>query len=171
MLKVNVTIPKKLHLIVSNMENVNTVVKDTLDLTFKKIKSLYSETHETWDHKPKFEFEREVGSNRIRYAYYTNDDIYRYVHDGTKAHAIHAKNPDKYPMAFPWAGFSGAHEAKTAPHIIGSWDSDTHATGTYFFYSVSHPGIHPRMFTKAIYEEVAPEMITDLKQALSSYGR
>ena len=159
MLRTRVTLPPNFKERLSP-ERINKAVEKHLDKSYDRIKSLYAETYATWEHKPKFVFEKKMESNGMRYKYYTEDEIYGYVHNGTKPHDIYPRGD--YPLAFPWAGFPGAHEPRTEPRIVGSWGVNTNENGMYFFRHVNHPGIKPREFTRMIYEEIEPVITKQL---------
>jgi len=165
MLRTKVTLPRDIFKKLDPNRVLN-IVEKNLDSAYDKIKSLYAETYATWEHQPKFVFEKKVTTQRMRYAYFTDDEIYGYVHNGTAPHSIYPKGD--YPLAFPWAGFRGAHEPRTEPRIIGSWGVNTHATGTHYFKHVNHPGIKPREFTRMIYEEIEPVVTKQLLNDLRS---
>lgn len=166
MLRTRVTLPPNFKERLSP-ERINRAVEKHLDKSYDRIKSLYAQTYSTWDHRPKFVFEKKITANSMRYKYYTEDEIYGYVHNGTGQAAGHL--PGLYPIpkvpkekggiSFWWGGQPGLHQARTKPGVIGSGDwgyggSPVRFAGKSLPYG--HPGIKPRLFTDVIYKEIEP---------------
>jgi len=98
---------------------------------------------ETWEHKPKFRARRSdwTGSERLVAVHvWTDDDIWRYVDEGTKPHVIRPKNPDGL-LVFP-----SSFKPKTQPRSLSS-GAGASGGPMVFAKEVHHPGTKPRNFT------------------------
>ena len=92
----------------------------------KEIQKDFGATTATWKHKPKFVREVDAGSRGrgkpVQVLVGTDDEIYRYVDEGTKPHPIFAGiytgKSNKKALAFQWGG-RGSYKAKTSPGVIG----------------------------------------------------
>lgn len=101
----------------------------------------FQATTATWKHKPKFEQTISLkGGPSIQVG--TDDEIYRYVEEGTKPHDI-------YPRKAKVLRFKPGYSAKTSPGVIGSGPGGASGKEILRPY-VRHPGTKPRNFAKAI---------------------
>lgn len=107
-----------------------------------KIKQDFEQTTATWEHKPKFETLVSLSQPGPTVVVDTNDEIYRYVAEGTKPHAIRPKRARM--LAFP-----GTYRAKTTPGVIGS-QAGGGSGETRYASAVAHPGTKAREFHKLI---------------------
>lgn len=126
------------------------------------MKKDYERTVRTWNEKPEFEtVESLKGGPTLLVG--TDDVVYKYVDEGTKAHIIRAKNAPR--LAFP-----SVYRAKTDPGKL-----DAHAGGpsgdTVFAVQVQHPGTEPRDFTKIIQEKWEPKFREAMQQAMVRAAR
>lgn len=107
----------------------------------------FEETTKTWKHKPRFDKTVSL-TPPVEVMVGTDDEIYRYVNDGTEAHEIWAGaytgKSDKKALAF-----SSQFVPKTKPGIIGSNPGFVGERDTFTPY-VQHPGTEARAFDKAI---------------------
>jgi len=94
----------------------------------------YKKTTKTWNHKPNFLSVRAKSTITI----FTNDEIYEYVSEGTKAHLIFPKNAKALR-------FSSKFRAKTRPRVIGSGQGSKSGKVVYS-QGVIHPGTKAREF-------------------------
>lgn len=121
----------------------------------------------TWNHKPKFDMEMETADGLVSVAVGTDDDIFRYVDEGTRPHIIRAK-----PGGI--LAFQSGYNAKTQPGSLTSKAGG--AFGPFVFaQEVRHPGTRARGFTAEITrrtERTAPQMIErEIDKALTRLGR
>ena len=110
----------------------------------KAVEKDYKATTATWDHQPKFETVIALGKTKAEFLVGTDDEIYKFVDEGTKPHIIRPKKAKVLR-------FQGGYTAKTQPGIIGS--SSGGASGNiYFAKAVNHPGTKARKFSEKINE-------------------
>jgi hypothetical protein len=94
----------------------------------------------TWDHKVKFEEEVNVTTSLVEILVGTDDEIFRYVDEGTKPHPIMPKKPGGKLR------FQSGYKAKSTPGVQvssvgGPFGDVVYAKG------VQHPGTKARNFT------------------------
>lgn len=102
----------------------------------------YKLTTATWEHQPKFETIIAMGKGKAEFLVGTDDEIYRYVDEGTKPHMI-------FPVNAQRLRFQGGYSAKTQPGVIGSSASST-SGGVIYSKGVFHPGTKARRFSEVI---------------------
>ncbi|MCB0189300.1 MAG: hypothetical protein KDE31_33750 [Caldilineaceae bacterium] len=102
----------------------------------------FEATTKSWDHKPKFERIVSLSGVGPQVLVGTDDEQYRYVNDGTRAHDIR-------PVRAKRLRFAGTYTAKTSPGVIGSGSG---GSGDDIIYTtrVRHPGTKARNFDKMI---------------------
>lgn len=108
----------------------------------KDIRKDFEKTTSTWKHKPKFEEVISLAGGGPSVLVGTDDEIYRYVNEGTKKHIIKPKKAKI--LRFP-----GTYSAKTRPGVIGS-SAGGPSGDDVFAHAVMHPGTKARNFEKAI---------------------
>jgi hypothetical protein len=128
----------------------------------------FQATTATWKHWVKFEKTVDLG-DPLRAAVYTDDEIYRYVNDGTEPHPIFAGiytgKSNKRALAFP-----GTFSAKTAPRVIGSGAGASGGKTSVVPY-VNHPGTEAREFDAVIQEKWTPRFKNTMEKALRDGAR
>lgn len=107
-----------------------------------KIKADFEKTTATWKHKPKFEVMVSLTKPGPTVVVDTNDEIYRYVNDGTEAHVILPKKAKA--LRFP-----GTFTSKTVPGVLEARQGSS-GGGDVFAKGVLHPGTKARNFDKMI---------------------
>lgn len=117
----------------------------------------------TWKHQVKFEKLIQVGPKSVEILVDTDDEIYRYVNEGTKAHDILPKNASV--LAFP-----SAFRAKSQP---GRQTSGAGFSGgpTRFSMGVHHPGTKARCFDKVIMKRFNPKFKKRMEQAMTNAAK
>lgn len=114
----------------------------------KEIKADFEKTTKTWEHKPEFEVITELKPAGPTILVDTDDEIYRYVSEGTEAHAIFAGiytgRSKKKALAFP-----AKSSPKTKPGSLTS-GSGFKSKAKIIRPYVWHPGIKPRKFQEGI---------------------
>lgn len=108
----------------------------------------FKKTTATWDTPVEFEMLISTTAGSFEVLVGTDNDIYRYVNDGTRPHKIRPKNARV--LAFP-----SMYKAKTAPKVIGSVPGGSSGP-TVFANEVDHPGTEPRHFDKEIQKKSMP---------------
>jgi len=138
-------------------------------LLIKEVKK----TPSTWDHEVKVEMRVALTGPGPVVVVDTDDEIYRYVNDGTKPHEIWAGyytgKSDKKALVFPWAG-PGSYKAKTRPGVIGSGAGGPSGPLVAFPY-VEHPGTEPRHFDKEIQRTFRPRFKREMEAAMREVRR
>lgn len=115
----------------------------------------------TWSHKVEFDAELIINPNGgVSITVDTDDEIYTFVHDGTKPHKIEPKTPGRRLR------FQGTYTAKTVPGVIQSRSGGSSGEFQYR-QSVQHPGSKGRFFTKPIFKKWRPFFEREMKRALA----
>ena len=114
----------------------------------KTLKNDFEDTTKYWKHKPKFEILADLSGPGPFVLVATDDEIYRYVNEGTKPHEIWAgaytgKN-NKRVLAFP-----SVFTPKTKPGSLTSGRGHKGKVDT-FVPMVHHPGTEAREFDEQI---------------------
>lgn len=140
----------KIHLepIVPKMRSLNqayykNLIERAKQDTIKGIQADFQATVATWEHKPKFGITRKGDDWHVS----TKDDVYSYVNEGTRAHAIQPRHAKR--LVF----FRNGFQAKTKVNWIGSGAGRRANRGLTFALLVIHPGTKPRNFSKRIKEK------------------
>lgn len=111
------------------------------------IKEDFEATVATWSEETKPAFTKSVEAEGkfivVRVEATGNDEIYRYVNDGTKPHLIPKGGPGTL-------AFSEGYTAKTAPGVIGSRSGGSSGARIVRKTQIKHPGTEARNFDKII---------------------
>lgn len=143
-LKLTATIPRPL-----NTAGIKLALIEGMRDIGIEIRENFEDTTRTWNRKPKFDPPTsvpKVGVDTITVETSTSDEIYGWVSDGTKKHAIPTV-PGVKRLRFP-----SEFIAKTSPGIIGSGVGFS-GGDLKFPVMVMHPGIEARKFDKEIAEK------------------
>jgi len=135
-------------------------VQKSANLTQRDLES----TTRTWKHKPKFTVVVEENTTSFAVFAGTNDQIYRYVDQGTKAHDIKPKK-SKFLV------FSGGYKAKTRVGIIGSQEGGGFGDKVFSEKGVRHPGFPGRNFIITINKRRQKTVEQEVDQALAKVAR
>lgn len=112
----------------------------------KEILADFRKTTRTWKRKPKFEGAMDLSGPGPVVIVGTDNEIYRYVDEGTKPHPIFPRRAKT--LRFRWGG-KGSYRAKTRVRIIDSFPGG--ATGKIVHRAyVQHPGTKARNFADEI---------------------
>lgn len=127
------------------------------------IKKDFEATTKTWNHKPSFTVDVSTKGQGPAVLVGTSDEIYTYVNEGTKPHAI-------FPRKAKVLRFQGGYKAKTSPGNIGS--SAGGASGpTLFRPFVQHPGTKARKFDEVIAKKWQPLFKKEMQAAMAEATR
>lgn len=153
--------PKKL-----NEKAIRQAIRAALEQTAKDVASDFQKTTSTWKNKPKFVGTISTRSGGAEFLVGTDDEIYRYVNEGTKPHVIR-------PVRAKVLAFAGTYQAKTTPRVIGSGGGGP--SGDIMFRRVvNHPGTKAREFDKVIAEKwekaFKARMVKAMKEAAKASG-
>lgn len=123
-----------------------------------RIHKLFDQTIEGWSDKPAF---RESGHNwlsEVAVSVRTSSARYAYVNNGTPAHII---TPKRHGML----RFRPGYVAGTKPRVLSSRKPSRF--GDYVSsWRVNHPGIAPRDFDVEIAEQIFPEFVDVVNEAI-----
>lgn len=109
----------------------------------KKLKQEFGGTVTRWKRKPQFTITLQEGGN---FEVGTDNEIYKYVDEGTKPHVIRAKNAPY--LSFFRTGFVSKTKANSLNTRAGRAANQNFRQPQM----VKHPGTKPRNFTKLIRE-------------------
>lgn len=151
---------------VINVEAFKRELSKAVDKTAGDMQKDFEKTTRTWDTKVKF-YARpkggQLGRRDMVITVYTNNQIYQYVDEGTKAHIIRPKNANALH-------FLSGYRAKTRPGFIGS--SSGGASGeSVFAKEVHHPGTKARNFSAIIARKHTPRFKKNVDAAMARAAR
>ena len=110
----------------------------------------FGKTTTTWEHDVKFQKKVKVTGRGIVWEVWTNDQIYTWVSGGTKG-------PYKIPKDGPGLlVFPSGYKAKSTPNLLLSKSGGSFGPMVFVSGQVTHPGITPRNFDKAVALYVNP---------------
>ena len=144
-----------------------TEIKEASQKIAKGIEKDFAKTYRTWKHKPKFKTTIEgPGTKGVSITVATEDEIYAYVDQGTKKHAIFPRH--KKALAWP----KGRFVAKTTPNLISS-KAGVRPSGKKKIVrkGVMHPGTQARNFSKLIAAKWKPEFNSEMSAALKRFSK
>lgn len=128
----------------------------------KEILADFRKTTRTWKKKPKFEGAMDLSGPGPVVIVGTDNEIYRYVDEGTKRHYIFPHG--NYPLKFK-SGWKGSYRAKTKVRVIDSFSGG--ATGkTVRRMWVLHPGTEARRFADEIEKRRKPWYKSRMERAM-----
>lgn len=145
--------PKRLE-----SEAMRAALEAKADEVSKDILLEFELTTATWERQVKFEREVSVGPNSIDILVGTDDEIYGYVNDGTRAHVILPKGD--YPLRF-----QSGYNAKTTPGLISSKYGGPYGEVVYS-RGVMHPGTEARNFDETIRKQQEPAFRRAMEAAM-----
>lgn len=112
------------------------------------IRKDFERTTRTWEHKPKFDTLVSLTGPGPVLMVGTDDQVYRYVNDGTRPHlimaGIYTGKSEKKALAF-----QGTYTAKTVPGVLDAREGGG-SGDTVLRAWVHHPGTEPRHFDEQI---------------------
>ena len=133
----------------------------------KGIEKDFRDTTATWKHNVSFVHGYALTQNQGKAYTLTDDEIYRYVNDGTKPHPIYPKRAKA--LSFRWGG-KGSYRPKTAPGRFGSRPGGPSGPQVAF-KKVQHPGTKARKFDNLIGKRWLTLLPRALQDALSKGAR
>ena len=150
--------PKKL-----NDKAMRAVFVDEAKTVADEIELDFYLTVNTWKHQPDFEKIVEIGSAAISILVGTDNEIYRYVNDGTKRHWVEPKKAKALR-------FRSLYTAKTTP---GKMVARSGGASGPFWYSKGHwvSGIDDRNFDEAIQKEWEPKFKSRMEDAMKKAAK
>lgn len=118
---------------------IEAAVKKALEESAKKAQKELESTASTWRHRPSFVVVPVADGLVIG----TDDEIYEFVDQGTRAHLIKPRRAKRLKF------FTGG-SPKTSPGVIGSRSGSPGSQGPIYAKGVRHPGTKARGFTEKI---------------------
>lgn len=115
-------------------------------------------TTETWSKKPKFEVVYQVKPNGPEVLVGTDNEIYRYVNEGTKPHPI-------FPVRAKALRFQSGYTAKTVPGQLYSRAGGAFGETVFRGY-VMHPGTEARKFDEIIQKTWRSKFKSRMEEAM-----
>lgn len=153
--KVTVTAPKS----VLDKRKVLGAAEAGLDAVAKEAQDLLTKPTGSWQHKPKMRTAKGKGWRAAG----TDDKIYRFVNDGTKAHVIRPRRGKL--LAF------GPSKPKTRPGSLTPRKGGRAKKAKTFVQQVNHPGTKARKFDEAaakkLQRTIAKAIQAEITKALS----
>lgn len=140
-------------------KKMNATLKRELDTISKDILFDFEVTTYTWNKRPKFQRLVSVGPNSVDILVGTDDEIYKYVDEGTKRHFVAPKNA-------PALAWQTGYKPKT---VSGKMIAQAGgAFGPYAFDAKGHfvSGIKARKFTKTIQKMWDKKFKTRMEKAM-----
>lgn len=147
-----------------NIDAMRKIIEDEVKSIADDIEADFKKTTATWDHKPQFDKEVQIGPGEIAILVGTDDEIYNYVDQGTRPHKIKPKKPGGV------LAFQSIYTAKTVPKIVDSGSGGSSGS-TVFTTGVNHPGTKARKFSEAIAEDWEPEFKKRMEMAFSKASK
>lgn len=120
----------------------------------------FEKTVATWKNKPKFDTKIVARNQEVSITVSTDDEIYGYVDQGTKAHIIRPRKRG-YPLRF-----NSRFKAKTKPHFIGSSNGASNPP-IIRAMEVHHPGTDAREFSHDLQAKYQPILAKRMQQAIT----
>ena len=131
-------------------------VREVLSELSDDVKDDFNKTTQSWKRSPRFTKKELTNADVIGFEVSTDNDIYRFVDKGTRAHMILPRNA--MMLAFP-----AQYQAKTTPRVIGSQAGGSSGPSV-FARGVHHPGTEARDFAETIaekYQRIIAKTIED----------
>lgn len=147
-----IIVPKKL---IADPAKLARAFTNGLNATAKGVQTDFNVTTQTWRHKPTFTIDSPTPYVRT---ISTDDEIYGYVNDGTRAHDIRPKGRGVLRFRTPF-------RPKTLPNTIASTSGST-GSARAVARVVHHPGSKARAFDRVIAKKWDAQMQTIMQRAI-----
>ena len=142
-----------------NVKELKRAIENAGNMSAKAVQVDFVSTVSTWEHKPDFTIEHTRDSGEWDVG--TNDKIYSYVSEGTRAHIIKPKNGKV--LAFKRGG-----RPKSRVGWIGSNKGAPGKGKTIIAKIVHHPGTAARKFAETINDKWDKEWPRQIARAIKS---
>lgn len=140
-------------------------IENAGNMTAKAIEVDFHVTTRTWKHQPAFGIEHSAG--KLVWVIATDDTIYGYISEGTRAHVIVPRNAKR--LVFFRSGF----RPKSRVGWIGSNQGARAGKDKTFAKMVHHPGTKARDYPKVIkkkWDQEWPRQLARAIRAAVKYG-
>ena len=161
-IQVKVIKPKKM-----DQRKFNAVLLKSLADAEKGITKDFTDTTNTWKHKPAFEHGHTLNPSKGTAYARTSDKIYGYVNEGTRPHRI--PTAGNAHLRFKWGG-KGSYRPKTRPRRFGSRPGGPSGPVVHRAW-VQHPGTTAREFDKIIAKRWKTLLPRALRNALGKAAK
>lgn len=149
-----IILPKKL---IADPAKLARALTNGLNATAKGVQVDFNVTTQTWQHKPSFAIDSPTPYQRT---ISTDDEVYGYVNEGTRAHDIRPKGKGILRFRTPF-------RAKTLPNTIAS-SAGSLGANQVVARVVHHPGSKARAFDRTIAKKWDAQMATIMQRAIDS---
>lgn len=123
------------------------------------IEKTFEGTTENWETKVKFDVDVQQNGAALTLTVATDNAIYGYVNDGTRAHEIR-------PVRAPLLRFPSGFVSKTRPNSLRSGPGRSFGA-MVTAKVVHHPGTTPRHFTKYVALKHTKDLFTHIQDAVN----
>jgi hypothetical protein len=158
-LKLKAITPKHTPKTQEYLDALEKAAQKTMNLVRRDLQS----TVRTWNHKPVFSVVIRKTGGTYTITAGTNDKIYGYVTEGTRAHVIR-------PKRSRYLRFSSGYRAKTRVGIIGSIPGGAFGDPV-FAAEVNHPGFPGRKFIEKIQARRQKTIEQESRQSVAKVAR
>lgn len=156
-IEISVTAPKEIF---NSQVAIERIAAAQRLKTAPKLKALFKETTEGWEHKPDWSERQSIGRDYISMTVFVSGEHaeqYRIVNNGAPAHII-------TPRSARMLRFRTGYVAGTRPRSLTSRAKQRF--GNYISTrSVNHPGLEARQFDEVVAETHEPEFRQDMQDA------
>jgi len=154
--QIKVTVPE---LVISSSVIRNSIYTALKTQTGPQISRLFNQTVEGWSDKPAFHQSGHSWLSEISVRVWTDSERYGWVNNGTPAHVI-------TPRRGGMLRFRPGYVAGTRPRVLSSRKPSRF--GDYISASrVNHPGITARDFDVEIAEQIYPDFVDTVNEAIN----
>ena len=136
-------------------------VQDGIERTARDIRADLDRSVATWEHNVDFDVSIQRQGKMVTTAIGTDDEIFGYVDQGTRAHIITPRRPG-YPLRF-----RSGYRAKTAPGRIWAQTGGAFGNWVRAMY-VNHPGTKPRRILETIGKKHETSLLRYINLAIAS---
>lgn len=156
-IQINVTVPKSIF---DSQAAIQRIAAAQRSKTAPKLKRLFKETTEGWNHQPNWSQQQTIGRDFIAMKVWPSGEHaeqYRLVNNGAPSHMI-------APRRARVLRFQTGYRAGTRPRVLRS--RAYQRFGRYISTSlVNHPGFEAREFDRLVAETHEPEFWNDMQDA------
>jgi hypothetical protein len=151
------------------VDKFRTIMLSAMRVSGEQAKKEFEKTTKTWKNKPTFYVRLSTAGGNLAMAVYTDSEIYKFVDQGTKPHAIFAGiytgKSNKKALRFHTRFYP-----KTIPGVVNSVPGFVGGPVAMRPY-VWHPGTKPRNFDAAVTKLWQPRFKKDMQAAMSVFAK
>lgn len=154
--QINVTIPK---LAINSSVIRNSIEQAMKRKTGPQMKRLFEQTVVGWSRPGEFLQSGHNWTSEVAVRVYTRSSVYAYVNNGTPPHRIPKSG-------FKFMRFRPGYSAATSPRVLSSRKPSSFGSYVTAFSIPMHHGIKARDFDVEVAEQVYPDFIQDMQEAI-----